>query len=289
MGGQDIGPVEDRVAVGTVLGVCLGKIGSQIELDAMFDAAARAMVMGREQSGMAGDALTAAINSRGDEITVSGIVAGGAALFAMDLGVSDEWRSGGGVATDTVDRGRGGGGVFLHLTAVVMVVAVEITGMAIDAGAAIAVIVCGIAVAVHANDPLAVDAGMTEETGSMVHRGNRIGGVALVDAERGDGDGGGVVMAMAGVVGRQDFCLGIGEVVRAVALNTLGILGDGLYPWPIDRILKQWRRGVAIAAFAGMHGHRVVGRMTADAERGVEDMTETSHVWFERGHYRRRA
>jgi len=145
------------------------------------------------------------------------------------------------VATDTVVSCVYVKDVFLHLVGVGMVVAVEIAGMAIGAGAAIAIIVRGIAVAVRTNDPFAVDAGMTEETSAMVYCRDSIACVALVDAKRSYGDCGVVVMAMAGVVGRQDLCLGIGEVIHAVALNTLGIFGDGLYPWPIDGILqKRW-------------------------------------------------
>jgi len=93
MGGQDVRPVEDRVTVGAGLRVCLGTIGGRVELDGMVDqAAGGAMVMGREGSAMAGDALAATSNGRGDETAVGhGVVAGDAPFGSMNLANTDEW------------------------------------------------------------------------------------------------------------------------------------------------------------------------------------------------------
>jgi len=90
VGGQDICPIQDRMAVGTVLRVGLGTIGGDVDFDDMFDAAAGAMVMCRKPSGMTADTLAATSNSWRDEFAVSGVVAGGASLFVMDFASADE-------------------------------------------------------------------------------------------------------------------------------------------------------------------------------------------------------
>lgn len=59
-----------------------------------------------------------------------------------------------------------------------------------------------------------------------------------------------------------------------MALDALGIFGDGDSPWPIKRILQSRRRGVAVAAAVGVHRHRVAGRMAANTEGGVQDVSK---------------
>ena len=91
MSGKDIRPVANRVTMRAVFIVGLGTICGQIDLDGMIDqAAGAAMVMGREKSGMAGDALAATSNCRALELAVGGLVAGGAAKGCMDLACADE-------------------------------------------------------------------------------------------------------------------------------------------------------------------------------------------------------
>lgn len=67
-----------------------------------------------------------------------------------------------------------------------------------------------------------------------------------------------------------------GEIISPMTLDTGRIRGDGHDPRPIARVLQDRRDGadVTITALAGMNGHRVVGWMAADAERGVKDMTQ---------------
>jgi len=104
--------------------------------------------------------------------------------------------------------------------------------------------------------------------GGFVDIFNRIAGVAVA-AEGSRPDGGAMVVAMARRIGRQDFGLGIGEVIASVTAKAVLILGDDQYSWPICRILQGRRGGVTIAALIFMYCHRIVGRMTADTERGV--------------------
>jgi len=131
-------------------------IGDRVEHDVMVNrTAGGAMVMAGEVSGVAGDTLAAAGNRRALEFAVDGrLVAGGAAIIGMDLTGADERGAGGGMAAkaDTVCRGRSKGGVDLDLIGVAMVVAIEVGGMAIGAGATGAVIDRGIAVTVDANN-----------------------------------------------------------------------------------------------------------------------------------------
>lgn len=102
---------------------------------------------------------------------------------------------------------------------------------------------------------------------------DRIAGMTVV-TEGGGGNGAAMIVAMAGIIGRQDFCLGIGEVIGAVTAKTVLVFGDDFDPWPIERVLQGRRRGVAIAALVTVHRHRGIGGMTADTERGVEDMAQ---------------
>ena len=62
--------------------------------------------MATKIAGVAGAALTAASDCRGDELAAAGrVVAGGAAVDGMDFSQADKGRGGGGMATDTIGRG----------------------------------------------------------------------------------------------------------------------------------------------------------------------------------------
>jgi len=118
---------------------------------------------------------------------------------------------------------------------VVVVVVVEVTSMALSAGAAGAAIDRGVAVTFCPDDPRPVDTGVAGEALVLMDDGDGVTDVAG-DAEGGVGDLRRVIMAMArggGVV----IGIGIGEVVGAVATDTLRIRGDLDNPRPIDRIL----------------------------------------------------
>ena len=65
MGGQDIGPVLDRVAVGAELRVGLRPIGNRVEHNGVVNrSAGGAMVMAGEEGRVAGDAFAAACDCR---------------------------------------------------------------------------------------------------------------------------------------------------------------------------------------------------------------------------------
>jgi len=156
MGGQDVWPVLGRVAVGARLIIGLAFIGERVEHDVMVNqATGAAMVMAGEVSGMTDGAFPAAGNCRAFELAIGcRAVAGGATIVGMDLACANERSGGGGMATKayTVCRGRSKGRVHLDLIGVVVIVAIEVGGMAIGASATGAVIDRGIAVAVDAND-----------------------------------------------------------------------------------------------------------------------------------------
>ena len=92
MGGQDIGPVLYRVAVGAKLRVGLRPIGNRVEHDGVVNrSAGGAMVMAGEVGRMAADTFATANNSRSDEGAVGGrVVAGAATLSGMCLTNTDE-------------------------------------------------------------------------------------------------------------------------------------------------------------------------------------------------------
>lgn len=144
------------MAVGAGLIIGLAKVCHGVEHDVVVDrAAGGAMVMAGEEGRVAGDAFAAASDSRAFELAVGGrIVAGGASIVGMNLTAADERCGGGGVAAHTVRHGGGGGGgrVHLDLVGVIVVVGIEVSGMAGGAGAAIAKVRRGIAVAVNAGD-----------------------------------------------------------------------------------------------------------------------------------------
>lgn len=101
---------------------------------------------------------------------------------------------------------------------------------------------------------------MTEVAVVVVCRAYRFAAVAG-DTERSRGDGKRMVMAM-----------GRGKEVSAMADNTRRVRGDIDNKRSVGWILKLRRGGVAVPALAGVYGHWVVGRMTADTEWGVKDM-----------------
>lgn len=147
------------------------------------------MVMTGEVGRMAGVALAAACNCRGFERAVGGcVVAGSATVVGMDLTGANEGRDGGSVTANAVCRHRGSGRVSHDLHAVVVVVAIEVSGMAGGARAAIAVVGGSVAVAVNSRDQNAVGAGVTGEAGVFVDGCDCIAGMT-VDTERGTGDG----------------------------------------------------------------------------------------------------
>ena len=138
--------------------------------------------------------------------------------------------------------------------------------MTIGTGAALEAINRGIAITLGASDQGPIDAGVTAEAGVLVNSADCITGMAG-DAESGVGDRCRVVMSMSPSAS--------GEIVGAVAHDTVGIRGNRVDPWSVAGKLEHWWRGgtnMTIAAFIFMNRHWVVRRMTADTERGVQDM-----------------
>ena len=89
---QDIGKSANHMAVGTGLGIGLAAISRRVDLDrVIYCATHRTMVMAIEIGSVAGDALTAADNSRGHECAIaSRVVAGGATLGGMGLAYANK-------------------------------------------------------------------------------------------------------------------------------------------------------------------------------------------------------
>jgi len=203
MNGEYLREVANNMAIGTGLVIGLTSIGGRVELDGMIDQTAQgAMIMAIEIGGVAGDTLAATSNSRGNQTTVRRVVAGGAALWRMDLTASGEWRGGGaGMAAGTVNRGWAGEHVFLDLGAVVMGVAGKVVSMASSAGAASAAVDRGVAMAIDPGDPEAVCRGVTVGAVVFVYRADGITRVAA-DAERGGEDRCGVAVGVVGEIER---------------------------------------------------------------------------------------
>jgi hypothetical protein len=143
----------------------------------------------------------------------------------------------------------------------------EIASMTISTSAALTIINGGIAVAVYPDDQGPIDTGVAMEAVVLVDGADGIAQVAS-NAEGGVGYRRQVVMTMA--PGAP------GEIVRAVTSGAICIRRDGVNPWPVAGQLEHRGRDgtdMTIATLIGMDRHRVVGRMTANTERGVEDMT----------------
>lgn len=77
-----------------------------------------------------------------------------------------------------------------------------------------------------------------------------------------------MVVPVAWWVGARSY----GKEVGSVADDTGGVGCDCHYLGPVGRVLQQWRIGVAVAALVFMNGHRVVSRMTANAEGCIANM-----------------
>ena len=166
------------------------------------------------------------------------------------------------MAADTVARGRGRGCILFDLSAVVVGVAGKVGRVAGSAGAAIAGVHSGIAVAVGSSNPRPVFGGMAVCAGIFVHRTDDISGMA-VDAERRVGHRGGMVV---GVVAK------ISSVAASAGTPCDG--GDVIFVYRIRQ-----RRGCCVAVSTGvfMHSHRIVSRMAGrDAGWGVGDMAQAA-------------
>lgn len=151
------------------------------------------------------------------------------------------------MTANAVGRCRSGGHVLYDLGGMTMGMAVEIGFMALGAGAAIATIDRGIAMAVNANPPAAIYRIVTGGTGE-VNRTDDIAGMA-VGAECCRSHRGGMAVAV------------VGEI-RGMATGTGGTPNNGSCPGPIDRVFERWRRGVAVSTTVVVNRHLAIRRMT---------------------------
>lgn len=211
MQGQNLREVSSRMTVGAGLGIGLAKVGGRVDLHCVVNrAAGSAMIVASEVGAVAANAFATAGHGRRDQSAVaSRVVAGGTAAGRMNLANPNEWRVDGGMAADTVGRGRGGCQVFLDLVGVIVIVVVEIARVAIGAGAAIAAIYRGITVAVGTGPSGAVGAGVAEEAIIVVDAADGVAGVA-VDAECSGRNSGGMIVTMRA-----------GKVIDPMAADTL--------------------------------------------------------------------
>lgn len=69
--------------------------------------------------------------------------------------------------------------------------------------------------------------------------------------------------------------MGCDEEIGSVATNTLGVRGDGEHQRSVCRVLKLRWCGVAVAAFAGVNCHWIIGLVAADAECCVKDVPQS--------------
>jgi len=153
MGGQNIRPVLDRVAVGARFVINHAQIGCRVDLHRMVNAAASAaVVMAGKGASVAALAFAAASDGRADAGSRGGRMAGQATIDGMNLAGPDEWGAYGAMATHAIGRGWGGGDIDLDRGAMAMSMGVEVSAMTLDAGAA------------HA----AVDGGVTIDTSSAI-------------------------------------------------------------------------------------------------------------------------
>ena len=223
------------MAAGAGLGIGLAHVfgvDGLIDLHAMIDqTAAVAVVMTGKTAGVAIFALAGAVGGRAGERTAGGQMAGQAAIFSMDLAAANKRRVAGVMAAGAIYRGRGGNGIDRHRGGMAVAVAVEVSGMALDAGAAHAAIDPGIAMAVVAKAPAAVS-WIVAGVAAGMDTGDPIAGVA-VDAECGRGHRGCMVV---------DVAVEIGSVTSAARLTSLD---DGRVR-PVGRVLQGRRYGVAV-------------------------------------------
>ena len=110
-------------------------------------------------------------------------MAGGAASCGMNLAGADKRRDGGVMTANAVDGCRAGSCILLDRVGVVVIVAVEVGGVAGRTGAAITTVDPGVTVAIGPIDAGAVDTGVAGEAVVFMNRAHGVTGMAG-DAKR---------------------------------------------------------------------------------------------------------
>jgi len=157
---------------------------------------------------------------------------------------------------------RDGHGIDLDLSRMIMCVGVKVCGMTLGAGASGAAIDCGVTMTSGARDAGAIFWRMTESTGVFVHSGDDVAGVAI-DAERGAGHRGGMIVCMAAEVSCMTTC----------TLTTCNGC-DKIFA----RGFSQGRGGgVTLGTGVLVYAHRVVGRVAKrNTGRCICDMAQSA-------------
>ena len=101
MGGQDICPVQDRVAVGARLGVNHAPIGCRVDLN-LVSCSGDTMAMGTKETDVTIFALAAAGGGSADAGAVGGGMTRQATIGGMNLAGANKWRAGGGMAAHAI-------------------------------------------------------------------------------------------------------------------------------------------------------------------------------------------
>lgn len=160
--------------------------------------------------GMAVFAFTGAIQSRASERSIAGcVVTGSTSVCRMNLTCANKRRGCGAVAADAIDRCWGERHIFRNVRRMIVIMASKVGGVAGGAGSAISAIDCGIAVAVCANDPGSVCAGVAGEAVIVVDSYHCVPGVAVY-TQSSCCDSGCMIMTM-----------GASEVICAMTADTL--------------------------------------------------------------------
>ena len=146
--GQNVWPVQGKVAVRTRLGCCLASIGSSIESDRVINHTTGITVImanptSSEVSGvtiltLATMDIRGLLRSRTKTDTAVFGMTSLAAIDGMNLAGADEgWRAGR-MATNTVHRQRSRAAIDRNRAVMAVVVGIEVGSMALDTGAALA-------------------------------------------------------------------------------------------------------------------------------------------------------
>lgn len=135
--------------------------------------------MAVEIGAVTSNAVAAGSCRRGNKSAIGRhVVTGGATFWRVGLTGTDEGRAGGDMAAVTVAGECSRIGVLPDLDAVVVGVSIKVARMALGAGAALATIDGGIAMAADAEDPGTVGAGVAACTAIHVHGANHVTTVA---------------------------------------------------------------------------------------------------------------
>lgn len=222
------------------------------------------MVVRIEEAQVTVDTLAGTAKRRADADPGIGVMADGTSV-TMDFTSPDKGWGNGDVAAHAVGSGRSDRHIFLNPGVVVVIVVGEVGRMALDAGAALAVIKGGIAIGPNpAQASVRIVAGGAG--GLMDHRDSVSDVTVGIDAGSGFRHRGGVAVL---VLIEIPFPNQSPFVTLAATMTSVK---DVLRMGPVDWIFQERWRSMAISATAVVNRQRVIGDMAgSDAGRIVED------------------